>query len=188
MLDVDWVIKESKCTQANIIIVYQFYGSISLFILVCSVIMIQEVTYFTTLQLMYLNFGTILLIPGALGMSRPDGEDSEYVPDSNMMGLHNHLMFWGNLIIPFIGVLGSWFYYKSTPEYIPNPKPSISIGGAFNSKNHCTTLIFILVILTSVCNGLILYKSKPWRERFFRNYLYTLLILSNFATALGFAF
>lgn len=146
-------------------------------------------TYFTTPQLMYLNFGTILLIPGTLGMSRPYGEDSEFVPDANMMGLHNHLMFWGNLIIPFAGILGSWFYYKNTPEYLPNPKPTISIAnGGFNSKNHCTTLIFILIILTSACNGFIIYRSKPWRERFFRNYLFTLLIFSNLIIALAFAF
>lgn len=71
MLDVDWVIKESKCTQANIIILYQFYGSISFLVLICSIIMITDYTYFATNQLMYLNFGTILLIPGTLAMSRP---------------------------------------------------------------------------------------------------------------------
>lgn len=71
MLDVDWVIKESKCTQANIIILYQFYGSISFLVLICSIVMITDYTYFATNQLMYLNFGTILLIPGTLAMSRP---------------------------------------------------------------------------------------------------------------------
>lgn len=71
MVDVEWVIKESKCTQANIIVLYQFYGSISMFILICSIIMISDVTYFSTPELMYLNFGTILNIPGTLAMSRP---------------------------------------------------------------------------------------------------------------------
>jgi len=73
MLDVDWIIKESRCTQANIIVLYQFYGSISMFILICSIIMITDFTYFSTPQLMYLNFGTILNIPGTLAMSRPFG-------------------------------------------------------------------------------------------------------------------
>lgn len=70
-----------------------------------------------------------------------------------------------------------------------NTKRSVSFAnGGFNSKNHCTTLIFLLVILTTVCNGFIMYRSKPWRERFFHNYLFTLLIIANLTLALVFAF
>ena len=105
------------------------------------------------------------------------------------MGLHNHLIFWGNLLIPYGGVLGAWFYFYGLPDYIPNPKTDVRIAnGGFNSKNSSTTLLFILVILTVASNAFIVYRSKPWRERFYKNYLFTILITINFSLALIFAF
>lgn len=81
-----------------------------------------------------------------------------------MMGLHNHLVFWGNLLIPFGGVLGCWFYYTNTSEYQTNPQPKVSVSsGGFNSKNYSTTLVFVLVLIVTACNGFIIYRSKPWR-------------------------
>lgn len=72
---------------------------------------------------------------------------------------------------------------------MPNAKPRAYIAeGGFNSKNYSSTLIFIMVILTTVFNGFIIYRSKPWRERFFRNYLFTLLITCNIVIAFCFAF
>jgi magnesium-transporting ATPase (P-type) len=138
---------------------------------------------------MYLSFGTILLITGTIAMSRPSGIETQYVPDANMMGLHCHLIYWGNLLIPFSGMLGAWFYYFGTEDYSPNPKTDVRIAnGGFNSKNKSTTLIFLLVILAIASNAFIMYRSMPWREKFFRNYLFTILISVNFSLALIFAF
>lgn len=106
-----------------------------------------------------------------------------------MMSLHNHLMFWGNLLIPFAGVLGCWFFYSNTSEYVPNPRPRVSIAdGGFNAKNYSTTLIYVCILIVTAVNGFIVYRSKPWKERFFRNYLFTLLIIANLTVALVFAF
>jgi len=44
-----------------------------LFVVICSILLLTDETYFSTPQIMYLNFGTILLLPGVVAMSRPDG-------------------------------------------------------------------------------------------------------------------
>ena len=106
-----------------------------------------------------------------------------------MMGLHNHLIFWGNLLIPYAGILGSWFYYSNTSYYVPNPQTSVSIQtNGFNSKNQSTTLLYVLILMTSACNGFITYRSKPWRQRIYTNLILTLILIINLAVAIGFAF
>ncbi len=43
----------------------------AMFVLCTSIIMITDTTYFSTAQLMYLNFGTILIIPVTIALSKP---------------------------------------------------------------------------------------------------------------------
>jgi magnesium-transporting ATPase (P-type) len=106
-----------------------------------------------------------------------------------MMGIHCHLIFWGNLLIPFAGILGAWFYYYRTPDFKPNEKVVIRFDNeGFNSKTSSTTLIFLLVILVIASNAFIMYRSRPWREKFFTNYLFTFVVIVNFSLALVFAF
>lgn len=106
-----------------------------------------------------------------------------------MMGLHNHLIFWGNLLIPYAGILASWFYYSNTTYYIPNPQKTVSLQtNGFNSKNQCTTLLYVLVLMTVACNGFITYRSKPWRQRIYTNYILTFLLVVTLTVAIFFAF
>lgn len=63
---------------------------------------------------MLINFCGVLLTPVLITLSHPTEIETHYVPENNMMGLHNHLVFWGNSIIPFIGVLISWLYFSQT--------------------------------------------------------------------------
>ncbi len=72
MLDVDEIIRESKCAQANIVHLYQFYGSIAMLLLCSSIILITDTTYFSSGQLMYLNFCAILLTPVMISLSKPN--------------------------------------------------------------------------------------------------------------------
>ncbi len=71
VLDVDTIIKEGRGTTANIMQLFAFYISISLMILIYSVIMISDATYFGVAQLMYLNFATVLAMPPLIALSRP---------------------------------------------------------------------------------------------------------------------
>lgn len=189
MLDVDWIIKESKNALSNVIHLYQFYSTGCMFLLIASIILLTDSSYYSTEGLMYLNFGTILIIPVALSMTRPSGDESPYVPDTNMMGWHNHLIFWGNLLIPYTGVLGAWFYFYNTDEFVPNPKTRVTVeNGSFNSKIMSTSMIYVLVLIVLAANGFIMHRSSPWRERIYRNYPFSLLLFVNMLVAMIFAF
>ena len=66
---------------------------------------------------MFLNFAVLLIFPITFAVSRPAEQSTRFVPDSNFMGLHNHLIYWGNVLIPIAGVIGGYYFYKSTDEF-----------------------------------------------------------------------
>lgn len=121
--DVYEVIRESKCTQSNLMQLFRFYIGIPFLIVISSILMLADATYFSASQLIYINFGTMLLLPGAMAFSRPPSqkdeipEDARYTPDGNMMSLHSHLLVWGNILFPFSGILAAYFYFYNTPEF-----------------------------------------------------------------------
>ena len=102
---------------------YQYYTSISFFGLVCSVIMISDVTFFSSAALLFFSFTSTLLFPVLFTLSRPSDEPTIYTPEGNFMSLHNHLVYWGNMIISSLGVIAGYFYYYYTDEFEPNENP-----------------------------------------------------------------
>ena len=71
LLDIDQIIRDSKCTLSGIIQLYIYFGSISLLSVSVSIIMLTDTTYFSTNQLMFFNFTTALILPAVFSFSRP---------------------------------------------------------------------------------------------------------------------
>ena len=134
-----------------------------MFGLYASVIMINDVTYFSTASLMFFSFTCTLLMPVLFSFSRPAKKPTKYTPEGNFMCLHNHLIFWGNMIIPLIGVVCGYFYFFETDEYIPNPDPSAGVLKGFNSKTHTATIVLLMVLLPFNFNALFIYSGYPWK-------------------------
>ena len=99
------------------------------------------------------------------------------------MSLHNHLVYWGNMIISTLGVVAGYFYYIYTDEYEPNEKPEATVLNGFNSKTHTATIIFLMVLLPFNFNALFIYSSTPWKERFFGNFLFSFMLILNISIA-----
>lgn len=188
LLDSDEIIRESKNSQASIIQLLEYYTSAAFFNVLASIIMIADSTYYSSGTLMFLNFTSLLIFPVTFAFSKPAEEPTRYVPDSNFMGLHNHLIYWGNVIIPTGGICGAYYYFHSTSEFASNPNPSITIANGFNSQNYSATLIFLLVLVICAFNALFLYSSAPWKQRFYRNILFTILFLFNTSLSILFFF
>ena len=150
--------------------------------------MIADATYYSSGSLMYLNFTSILIFPLTFAFSKPTEEPTRYVPDSNFMGLHNHLIYWGNVIIPIGGICGAYYYFYNTSEYAANPNPSITIKNGFNSQNHSATIMFLFVLVIFAFNALFIYSSMPWKQRFYKNILFTILFAVNTILSIVFFF
>ncbi len=44
------------------------------------------------------------------------------------MGLENHLVYWGNMMIFTAGMALSYEYYSRTSDFVPNPTPVVTFS------------------------------------------------------------
>ena len=98
----------------------RYYGITQFLSIVNTLILTEDCSYFTSLQLLYKNFVNTLLITLFFGMSRPAKKLAKATPSSNYLDLQNHLIFWGNLLICSLGLVASYVYYFNSDDFIPN--------------------------------------------------------------------
>lgn len=86
------------------------------------VLLLGDGTFFSDTQLMYLNLSKLIIINLAIPLARAIPHTTKYKPQSNFLGLENHLVFWGNVLIYSAGYVAAYVYGKEfSGEYIPNP-------------------------------------------------------------------
>ena len=123
MADIDQLIRESKCACANIVEMFRYYGSTSFLKITCSLLLMSDTTYFSDSQLTYTNFTSTIIIPIFMALSSPSPHGCPFVPETNFMGVINHVRYWGNVIIPSGGLIGGYFYLVHHPDFVPNQTP-----------------------------------------------------------------
>jgi len=90
---------------------FRYYGSISFIKIPASLCLIYDTTYFSGISLIYFNFTSTVIIPFFMAGSFPSKNTNKYIPDTNFMSLFNHLRYWGNVIIPSLGIIAGYFYF-----------------------------------------------------------------------------
>lgn len=81
------LICESKNTEQQIIEICQYVILINLINTVTTLIMSNDVSYSTSMQLIYKNYVTSIPLTIIYGLCRPLKKLSKYLPNSNFMGL-----------------------------------------------------------------------------------------------------
>lgn len=80
MLDVDYIIRESKCTSVNIIEMFRYYATISFIKIPCSLLLMSDTTYWNGLQLIYFNFTSTVIIPFFMAGGFPSSSTNRFIP------------------------------------------------------------------------------------------------------------
>ena len=97
-------------------------------------------------------------------------------------------MYWGNVVIPTCGIIGGYFYFFNTSEFARNPKPSITIANGFHSQDHSATIVFLMILIPFAFNALFIYSSDPWKEKFYKNIPFSILLVVNVCLGVTFFF
>lgn len=63
MLEIDYIVRDSKATVANIIEIFRYFAIISIIKVPASIIMISDTSYWNLLQILYFNFISTVLYP-----------------------------------------------------------------------------------------------------------------------------
>lgn len=162
---------------------FRYYGTISFIKITCSLLLLVDTTYFSGIHLIYFNFTSTVIIPLFMAGSFPSKNTNKYIPETNFMGLINHLRYWGNTIIPSAGLIAGYFYFINNPEFVPNETQVVTEAG-FSTFNQSSTIMLLMVLIPFAFNGLFLYISKPWKVKIYKNYPLFILILLNIISSI----
>lgn len=74
-----------------------------------------------------------------------------------MLSMKNHLIYWGNIIIPSLAIICGYFYFKMRTDFVFNPVPRLTPDG-FYTLCQTTTIVFLLVQVPFALNGFFIYN------------------------------
>lgn len=177
ILDVDYIVRDSKATITNIVEIIRYYELISFLKVTSSVLLITDSTYLAQMQVIFYTFTTTVIYPIFQAMSKPSKTITNSIPNGNLMSPVNTLRFWGSSIIATMGFVGGYFYFKSTPVFKPNPNPVVD--KVWYTVTYSDTCIFLCMLWPFAVYSFIFYIGKPWKEPIYKNYILLLLILIN---------
>jgi magnesium-transporting ATPase (P-type) len=102
--------------------------------------------------------------------------------------MKNHLIYWGNIIIPSLSIICGYFYFRMRDDFVYNPVPRLTVDG-FYTLCQTTTIVFLLVQVPFALNGFFLYNNgRKFKEPFYRNYILLIVVILNCAADIFFFF
>lgn len=121
-----------------------------------------------------------MFIPIFIALGKPSELITPFRPIVNMLSVKNHLIYWGNIIIPCVSIICGFFYMKSRSDYIPNPVQRLTLTGFFTLCQNAT-VVFLLVQIPFALNGFFIYNNGVrFKEPIYKNYILSVVILLNF--------
>lgn len=183
MLDVDYIIRDSKATTTNIVEMIRYYEFISFLKIPSALLMIIDTAYLNEKHILFTNFTCTVIYPILQAMSRPAKIVTRAIPNGNFLGLINQFRFWGSLVLATAGLIGGYFYFYSTNQFQPNPSP-IVINNWY-PYTYSATVMFILLVPPFAVYSIFFYIGAPWKERMYRNYPLFILTILNIISAVA---
>lgn len=149
----------------------RYYGTVNFIVITASILLVTEVTYFTSNQFIFLNFGHSIWLTITYSLSTSAENPTKKRPICNLLGIYNHLIYWINVAIPSLGMGLAYYYYIKTPDHTPNRNRVVTLENGYQGT-QCTlnTIIFLVINFFYVANALVMYKGEPFKTSFFRNF------------------
>ncbi len=141
----------------------QYYLIISFLTITSTLALTYDSSYHTSMQLMYLNFLIISPITVLFAFSKPNKTLNKELPNSNFMGLENHLVFWLNCMVSTFGQVGALFYLYNSSGFEHNTQTEIKFPTGWNGECQSSTADFLIIALLYITLSINIYRSSPWK-------------------------
>jgi magnesium-transporting ATPase (P-type) len=89
--------------------------------------MVSDVTNYNAFQSIYFNFAHSLFLALFMALSSAAEYPTKSRPNTNLMSKQNHLVYWSNVILPTIGFIGAYFYFKQSDGFKSNKNPIVTL-------------------------------------------------------------
>lgn len=106
-----------------------------------------------------------------------------------MLSFRNQLMYWTVVILMNAGMVGGYFYFTSSPNFIANTKRVVTFEQGYIGI-FCQTqaILFVLINIIYSANGVVCYTSYPFRKKIYTNIPLFVTIVGNFIAGVFFFF
>lgn len=177
LLDVDYIIRDSKATITNLLEIIRYYEFIQFIKIPACLIMVTDSAYWNEGQLLFFNFTSTVIYPIFMARGFPSLTITPKIPNGNLLHISNQFRVWGSLIITVGGIAAGYFYFRDTPEYVFNePKTPIL---KWAPLTHAATSVFLLVLLPYSVYSVYFHISSPWKQPIYHNYILFVLTIAN---------
>ena len=177
LLDIDYIIRDGKTTTVNIVSMILYYQFISFLKITATLLLMTDTANLNQKMFFFLSFASSVVFAVLFAMSHPSDTVTPRVPNGNLLSPANHFRFWGSLLIASGGLIGGFYYYISTPQYVPNENPVVTTD--WYAYTHSGTCMFLLILVPFSVYSLFFYIGRPWNSKIYKNYLLFLMILLN---------
>ena len=166
LTDVEYVVRSGKCTLSIIMDIFRYYGSISVVKFTTTCIMSWDRTNYNDNQFTYLNYLQTIEIVLFMSFTLPAPFTNRFYPNDNFLSLENHLIYYGFIIIPTLGLLVIYVINSHLPGFVLNPDHEY-----FTWEFSCmsNTLLSLSSQCFYVITFLAIYRSYPWKEKLWKN-------------------
>lgn len=113
----------------------------------CKILQTEDFAIYPPNAGIFRNFLTEYALCVILAFAQTSNTLSKYYPNFNMLSLQNQLIYWGSSLIVAIGISTDYYYYRSTPDFVPNPDRS-KLG--WNNKTGSFTLLLNIVLSIAI--------------------------------------
>lgn len=159
----------------------RYYEFISFLKIPASLLLILDTAYFNESTLLFFNFTSTIIYPIFQAMSKPAKTVTRSVPNGNLFGPVNHLRFWGSILIATGGLIAGYFYFRTTPGYLPNTNPVVV--RSWTRATYSGTCMFLLILPPFAIYSLFFYIGEPWKQKIYKNWiLFPLIVLNLMST------
>lgn len=152
------LIAESRAGEQRLLELTHFYYIYRFLDMACKILQTQDFAIYPPNTGIIRNFLTEVALCVVLAFGLSSNRLNKYIPSFNMLSLHNQLTYWGSSLIVAAGISSGYYYFRSTPTFIPNPDHS-QLG--YNCQTATITMLFNIVL--SIFINISIVQSRPWK-------------------------
>lgn len=187
MLDIDFIIRESKNSSQSIVDMLRYFGSVSFLKIIASILMAVDCSYYNANMVLFYNFAHSIWLAVFLGLSSALPDQCKERPKTSLMSLRSHIVYWVNIIIPTGGLVAAYYYFRTLSEFTTNPGINASVN-IYSPTTYTATVVFLIINIPLIFNVVVMYTGKPFKEPIYKNVVVMIFLIGSSAPSIAFFF
>ncbi|EAR89099.1 E1-E2 ATPase family protein (macronuclear) [Tetrahymena thermophila SB210] len=161
------ILAEGRCTLSSMIECYRYYLTVSFHKFTLACILILELSYMSSIQVIFINYFVSIPYLIMLSLSKPLEDLTPYKSISNMLDIENFFSVFGQIVLSVGQFLAHYFHLRSQSWYVQITH--VADTSKFFTEGQAVTVLFLSVTFAFVVSIVAYYISYPTKQRIYQN-------------------